>query len=428
MKLTKEQEERLQKLLVDHAGKIVGEIVEAEFEKRRDELSKGSGFLPEVLEARRRAAEAARDPKDKGTDVARIVRCLALAKNDPAAAAAKAARLYGEDSLAHRALSKTQWTTLTTGDGKTLVSDEEEMGGFLLEDEVAADLIELLRARSVVRQMNPRFVGLRGTARFNKHTAGVTGSYIGEAEPAPTSQPTFGQVVATAKKLAVVVPISNDLIRRSNRDTDQFIRDDIAAGFNTTSDIAMIRADGSAGQPKGLYHWAAAANRLASGTHAPASVTLQIVTTDLGRAIQQLGDANVPMLRPGWIMEWRTWRYLITVRDGNGNLVFKPEMDRGTLFGFPFAVTSQIPRNLDASGSAGNDETELYFADFADVIVAEEERLLLDASPTAAYEVSGSTRAAFSRDETVIRGIQEHDLVVRHPESIVVIEQVVWGA
>lgn len=309
---------------------------------------------------------------------------------------------------------------------KALASEDNEDGGFLLAPEISADIIELLRPASVVRQLNPNIIPMNsGTMLIPKITAGSSGSYIGENTNVPATQPTFGQIQAVARKLAALVPISNDLIRRADPGSETMIRDDLVAGLAQTSDLAFIRDDGTANAPKGLRYWAAAANVIDSADHG--SPDLADMTTDLGALVLALVGSDVRMLRPGWIMSPRSWNALMTIRDGNGNFAFRDEMLAGTLWGWPFKFTSQIPENLDDSATAANNESEVYFSDFADVIIAEAMQLELAVSSEAAYHDGSNVVAAFSLDQTVMRAILEHDLVVRHAESVAVLIEVTWG-
>lgn len=411
--MTPEQREKLAELIRDTAGPLVKDMVENAWQEREA----GAGAGAHVLQVLQAATEAKVDPGEKGLAIARMIGTFTAAKGDTDKALRLAKKRYGEESVVAKAFEK------------ALQATDDEAGGFLVEEELSSEIIELLRPRSVVRALGARVVpNDSGTLRINRMTGGAVGGYIGESDNLPKEQQTFGQVVAQARKLGVLVPVSNDLTRRANRNADALIRDDLVSALAQKSDLAFIRNPGSSGTPKGLKFWAAAGNKFASHTAVPASVTLQGVTDDLGKAMQNLGDADIAFTTPGWIIEWRTWRFLITLRDGNGNLVFKPEMDTGTLFGFPYARTSQLPRNLDFSLQGDNDETEIYFADFAEVLIAETTQIMLDASADAAYFDGAVVQAAFSRDETVVRAIVEHDLVVRHDEAISVIEGVVYGA
>jgi HK97 family phage major capsid protein len=200
-------------------------------------------------------------------------------------------------------------------------------------------------------------------------TAGAAGGWIGENTNIPKTEQTFGSIRLVARKYGSLVPISNDLLRRGGAKVDALVRDDLSRDIRVKTDLAYIRGDGTAGQPMGL--------RSLQGQTFAANSTVSVANTtdDLGTCLQLLGDANVDFDNPGWIMEWRTWRYLITARDGNNNLVWADEMARGTLMGFPFRVTSQIPRNLGAGT-----ETELYFANFTDVVIGDATSILLDVS------------------------------------------------
>jgi len=86
-------------------------------------------------------------------------------------------------------------------------------------------------------------------------------------------------------------------------------------------------------------------------------------------------------------------------------------------------TTTSIPVNL-----GGGDESEIYFVDFAEIMVGEVEGIIVDASDTAAYHDGSNVVAAFSQDQTVIRAIVQHDMAPRHNTSIAVLTAVDWGA
>ena len=137
-----------------------------------------------------------------------------------------------------------------------------------------------------------------------------------------------------------------------------------------------------------------------------------------------LRNANVRMIRPGWLFSPRTEHYLMTIRDGNGNFAFREDMLAGKLWGYPFGVTTQIPDNL----GGGSDESEIYLVDMADSVIAESTNLIIDVSSEAAYHDGGNVVSAFSLDQTVIRVIASHDFGMRHDASVAVLSAVKWGA
>jgi len=260
-----------------------------------------------------------------------------------------------------------------------------------------------------------------GTLNIPKLAGGGSASYIGENTDIPKTQPSFGTVQLTWKKLAAIVPISNDLLRFSSPAADMIVRDDLVAAMAQREDAAFIRDDGQNNTPKGLRSWASSVNNVIP---ANATASLDTVTTDLGKLVLALKQANVRFIRPGWLMSPRTEMYLLTLRDGNGNYAFRPEMLAGRLFGYPYAVTTQIPENL---GGGNGNETEVYLVDFADAIIGESTQLIIDASTEASY-IDNGLKSAFSLDQTVIRVIAEHDFAMRHEESVAVLTGVTWGA
>jgi HK97 family phage major capsid protein len=339
---------------------------------------------------------------EKGQVVARFIRALAAAKGDPQRAAQWAQKQWGDDVVA-----------------KALAAGDAAAGGFLIPDTYSADIIELLRARAVVRSLNPLQVPMpMGTLTLPKITGGVTASYVGENKNISTGQPTFGVLRLTYRKLAALVPVSNDLLRYNAYGVDAIVRDDLVSGIATREDIAFIRDDGSQNTPKGLRYWAPAGNVINGNP----TINLANVSTDLAKLILQLMNANVRMLRPAWFFAPRSLMYLMTVRDANGNFAFREELLSGKLWNFPYGTTTQIPVNL----GGGADESEVYLVDMADVVIGDATSIIIDASTEAAYHDGANVVAAFSQDQTVVRAIVQHDIGMRHDASVAVLAQVKW--
>lgn len=298
-------------------------------------------------------------------------------------------------------------------------------GGFLIPEDVSGELIELLRPASVVMSFNPVIMPMdNGNLTMNRINVGSTASYIGELQDVPATGVQFGQLKLSSKKLAALVPISNDLLQSASTQADAVVRDDMVLSMATRMDLAFIRGAGSQFSPLGMRHQLTGtafetSNVLAANT----TVNLVNVTTDLGRLELALLNQNIPMTRPGWIMSPRVMMFLWNLRDGNGNYAF-PEMQNGQLRGKPYRTTTQVPSNL-----GGGTESELYLADFAHVVVGEQQGIELAISTEAAYRDAGNTlQGAFSRDETVIRAIAKHDFALRHLPAVAILTGVTWGA
>jgi HK97 family phage major capsid protein len=318
-----------------------------------------------------------------------------------------------------------QWAEKNYGEGhavtKALNTSTAAAGAAMLPEDFANQVVELLRPATVVRSSDPVVVPMpRGTMRMGKQTGGVTGSYGAEGSKLGTQQPTVGNIVATFKKLTVLVPVSNDFLRYASPATDGLVQNDVVQGLARTEDLAFIRGDGTADWPLGLRNICLSGNLISSN----ATFTLTTVDSELGSAILALENANVPMIRPTWFFAPRIKQFLLTLKNSNGFYVYRDEMvNNGTLRGYPFKTTTQIPTTL-----TDGTQTEIYFTDMSQAMIFDALALSLGMSQDGAYtDAGGNQRNAFERDETLIRAIAEHDFHLRHDEATAVITAVKWA-
>ncbi|MDR5777547.1 MULTISPECIES: phage major capsid protein [unclassified Caballeronia] len=350
-------------------------------------------------------------PEVKGAKVARMVRALAAARGDTQLASKLALeRGFGEDV----AMSL---NTLTSS-----------AGGVLVPTNLSSEVIELLRPKSVVRYLGARTLPLsNGNITIPRLKGGAVVGYIGADTDIPAAQPKFDDLKLTAKKLAALVPIANDLLKYAgvNPNVDQIVVSDLTSAIGSREDKAFILDDGNSNTPKGLRHWAVQTNKIAASDGS----SVQKVDIDLNKVILALEGADANMITPGWIMAPRVFRFLTSLRNETGNRVY-PELDKGMLKGYPVGRTTQVPIIGDPDGKPADktNASEVYFADFGDLFIGEEDSLEIDYSKEATYKDSdGQVVSAFQRDQTLIRVIAKNDFGPRHVESIAVLIGVRWG-
>lgn len=356
--------------------------------------------------------------REKGEALGTIVRCLKNARND-IGQTARLLKKDGHDDLSEMMLEQAK--EYTGGESKAMMAGDPDTGGVLIPQPVSAEVVDILRARVVVTALGPTFLPMpAGNYRLPKVTQGVTGYYVGESTAGTTEQVKTGSVLLSFKKLVANIPASNDLFRFSSPGADQLIRNQVVSGLAVRKDQAFLRGSGTDAVPKGLRYWVKTDN-LISGA---GSNGIALYATVLGGLINKLITGNCPMAKPAWILSPRTYMALLMVRSTTGDFILRAELAMGTLFGYPYKVSTQVPENLTDGG--GSTETEIYLCDFADVVVGEAQALVIDASSQAAYEEGGTVKAAFSRDETVIRAIDEHDLVVVRDACLAIANKVAW--
>lgn len=352
------------------------------------------------------AAPAA--PKEKGLQFGAMLRTLAAAGGN-----VHTARMIAEENGQSGLFAVGQ----NMGSG--------EAGGFLVPEDVSSDVIELLRPASVVTAMGPRIVPLpNGNMTQNRRATGANFGYGDETSDAPVTGYSYGQMKLSAKKMRGIVPISNDLMRTSSTAVDRMVRDDAIADAAQIQDRYFLRGAGTEFAPRGLRYQLVGTpvegTNILAMTAAP---DLQTVTGDLGRMELALANANVPYTGAHWIMSPRTAMFLTNLRDGNGNYAF-PEMQGGRLRRKPVHVTTEIPSNL----GAGGDASEILLVHPMHVVIGEHMGITIAMSDQAAYrDAGGELQSAFSRDETLMRMIMQHDLGLRHLPAVAVLTGVTWA-
>jgi HK97 family phage major capsid protein len=331
---------------------------------------------------------------------------------------------------------------------KTLVASVGASGGFFVPPDYIPDYIEILRAKARVRAAGPRVLPMpRGTMRLPAQTSAASASYGAEDKKIATSQQTTGALVATFKKLAGLVPISNDLLRYADPAIDAFVRDDLVKVMALREDLAFIQGDGTQDTPRGFLSFANA-NAVANGGTASAflstanstlgsggnfitaneTYTETTVVADLGAAANALDVANVPDDKRVWFMHPRSRNYLYDLLNSLGVYVFRDELNKGTLRNYPVYTSTQIPTNLYDATGGNTDCSYVVLAEMTEAMLFDAMTLELAVSREGSYYDSNAVlQSAFQNDETLIRAIAEHDFLMRHDASVAVIQTVRWA-
>ncbi|WP_280955255.1 phage major capsid protein [Paludibacterium denitrificans] len=186
-------------------------------------------------------------------------------------------------------------------------------GGVLIPSNMSQEVIELLRPKAVIRKMGTRSVPLNnGNLTIPRLKGGASVGYIGTDGDAPTTEASFDDLKLSSKKMAALVPISNDLLAYSGvrPGIDQLIVGDLTSAIGAREDKAFIRDDGTGNLPKGLRFWCIAGNQLAApAIDAIDAAALQAIEIFLNSLILLLEGVDANMVTPGWLMSPRTFRF-----------------------------------------------------------------------------------------------------------------------
>lgn len=340
---------------------------------------------------------------------------------------------------------------------KALITSSGSAGGFIVPPDVMTEVIPLLRAQAVVRSAGPRTLPMpRGTMTLPGAASAATASYGPEGGRIGASQPGLRQIVASFKKLTALVPVSNDMMRYADPAIDAFVRDDLVKVMALREDLAFILGDGTQDTPRGFISfanahvaanggtvgvWSTSANSVlaVNGTDpanstggnfitSTANYTLATVAAELGGAVNRLDQSNVAESKRVWFMNPRSYNYLYNVQNSLGVYVYRDELNKGTLLGYPIKKTTQIGTNYwDATGT-NKDLSFVFLVEMTEDMILDSMQLELAVSRESSYVAAdGSTRSAFQNDETIIRAIAEHDHQMRYQAALAVIQGVRWA-
>jgi HK97 family phage major capsid protein len=388
------------------------------------------------------AATVADDPytKTRSLIVGAAIRMIGRSGGSLVDARDSAKTLYGESHPVTRALIVSSGTA----------------GGFIVPPDYMNEIIELLRAQTVVRGSNPRSLPMpRGTMTLPSQTSPATATYGAESTPIAASQPALGQIVAMYRKLTALVPVSNDMMRYADPAADAFVRDDLVKVMALREDLAFLLGDQTAGTPMGYLGFAnrwvvanggtpglflttsasiAAVNGADSasttgGNFITSTYAFNLATAalELGACQNKLDTANVPDSRRVWFMSPRSKNYLFNLLNALGVYVYRDEMAQGKLLGYPWKTTTQIGNNY--SDAAGHTNCSFIFlVEMDEAMILDSMQLELAVSREGSYiDSTGATVSAFQNDQTLIRAISEHDFQMRHDQAVAVLQFVAWS-
>lgn len=351
-----------------------------------------------------RVAPQAKEKPAPGILFAQTTRALIAGRGNVDAAARFAAQTWGERHEVTAALQ----------------ANDASAGGFLVPERFSAEMIDLLRPKTIIRKNAAEVPLVGGKDSMPTVEEGSAAYYIGEGADIGTTEPKFGALNFVEREIAAIVPISNKLLRHAAIRVDVTVRDDLLKAFAQTEDMVFLRSKGLGAAPKGLRYFAHDNNVIPAN----ATVSLENIDKDSRKAINCLATADIPMMNVRWLMNPTDFGFLQDMRDGNGNLVYPGlQLPTPVWKGFAVEQSNNVPANL----GGGGDESEIYLVDFGEAVVADSYKVTIDANESATYKVAGEVRSAYSQNQTLIRALAGHDFGVKRRKAVAVLTGVKWG-
>lgn len=307
---------------------------------------------------------------------------------------------------------------------------ESTEGGILVPTQIEGGIVPLLRAQSTFLAANPTRVQLvNGKFKQGRGATGATASYVGEGAQKPVSTPTFDAIDMQAKKLAGIVPMTNEARKWTVGNLEGYIRDDLRNALALTMDLNAYLGNGSGASPTGILN--ASGIQSVTGVFADATApTLAELDAFATAMILKLTTANIfSNGRWRWVMSYRSLMYLADMRvgDNDGDLAYPTlQGENPTWKGFPVIVTNQVPVNL----GTGTDASLIGLVDFSHVLFGEEEGIVMKMSEQATLDVDGEGTLLhlWQQNMFAVLAESEHDLGLRYAKAVVKATGIRWGA
>lgn len=273
-------------------------------------------------------------------------------------------------------------------------------GGFLVPEEFRVELLRIALEQAVVRPrakvipmagLTARIPAIRDASHATSVFGGVQASWLGEAADTSTvREPTFMQLVLTARKLTGFTRASNELIADSAISLEAIISELFPAAIAYFEDEAFMNGTG-AGQPLGIIN----ADALVSVAKETGQAATSLVYDNLVKMYSRMLPQSLN--RAVWVMHPNTFPQLanLSVSVGTGgSAVWLANAAGGapaTIFSRPIVFSEKC----QTLGTAG----DVYFADFGYYLIGDR----------MALQIAASAHSRFANDQTDWRFVQRVD-------------------
>lgn len=225
------------------------------------------------------------------------------------------------------------------------IGDDAE-GGYLVPDEYEKHLVEALEEENIFRKLAHTIQTDSGERKIPVVASKGTANWIDEEGPYEDSDDTFSQITIGAHKLGTTIKISEELLRDSVFDLENYISREFARRIGAREEESFFNGDGN-GKPLGV---------LAESGGAEVGVTAASATAITADELMELFySLKAPYRNKAvWVMNDATVKAVRMLKDKNGQYLWQSSLTAGTpntLLGRPVYTSAYMP-TLAASAKA----------------------------------------------------------------------------
>ena len=361
---------------------------EAAMVVRANPVVQGSGAGQGSVQIQGSGPISVRRNTPPGTAFTRYVALLAVSKGNLMQAEVLANNLY-KDMPELGIVMKAAVAAGTT-------SDATWAGPLVQYQDMVSEFIELLRPQTILGRMT----GVRRVPfniRIPRQTAGTSGAFVGEGQPAPVQKLDFDNITLPWAKASSIVVITAELAKLSNPAAEALVRQDLIDGTSQFLDRRLIDpayAGVASVSPAALTNGVTAVQ--ATGA------TLAAIDGNVRTLMTSFANAELGLQSAVWVMSASLAIRLSMMRTNQDTKAF-PEltMSGGLFYGIPVIVSN----NVQPSGSPG--DQHLILIDQSNVLLADDNQMMIDVSTEASLEMNDAP----SGGATSLRSLWQNGLM-----------------
>jgi HK97 family phage major capsid protein len=366
-----------------------------DFEKKLKELTETVANLRETLEAR--------DSSARETEADDLVKKV-IDKMTPKKREMQWAIPDEKGKVPENGIYLTQFMKAITPGAEHKVSDEirahikttmiegtDSLGGYLVPIEFSNEIIRLENEEAIIRGLARIFPMSTEVRNLPKQLTDVTVTWTAEGVAKTETNPTFAQLTQTAKKLAAIVKMTDELLEDESVGVDQFVQALVAEAMAREEDRIAFVGDvsGNSDPFNGVY--------FASGV---TSVTMDGAANLIFDDVIDLIMAINAKYRTGATLVTSTdgLKLIMKLQDANNNYLWAPptQVTPANIWGYPYKISDQIGSTIDT------DHTAILFGNWKKNYFVSDRGGLEVKSSISASDPS-NTQSAFLEDETWFR-------------------------
>ena len=288
-----------------------------------------------------------------GNEIARMERLeamdLQLSKpvstpiTEKPAAAEKEDVKTGRASDAYR---KAFWNRLRSKDPSTLAPDvrnalqvgDDTEGGYLVPDEFERTLIDGLKESTVIRRFAHVITTSNGIHKIPVVVSHGEAAWLEEESAYTESDDAFGQVQLDAHKVGTTIKVSEELLRDSAFDLEDYIQNEFIRRIGDKEEEAFLVGNGSH-RPTGLLNETGGAEVGVTAASATAITADELI--DLYYSLKAPYRAKAV-----WVLNDATVKLIRKLKDTTGQYLWQPAIKDGevnTILGRPYYTSPFAP-------------------------------------------------------------------------------------